>query len=134
MRSESFTLVTTGLLVTDITDTVQDFVRRAAADGLLHLFLPHATCGLAVMETGAGSEDDLEATIDRLFPRDDRYRHQHGSLGHGRDHVIPSLLSPSLTLAVEGGALVLGTWQRVVVVDPNRDNNRRTVQLRLLEG
>jgi secondary thiamine-phosphate synthase enzyme len=134
MRSESFTVLTTGLLVTDVTDTVQDFVRRVAADGLLHLFLPHATCGLAVMETGAGSEDDLEEAIDRLFPRDDRYRHQHGSLGHGRDHVIPSLLSPALTLAVEGGALVLGTWQRVVLVDPNRDNNRRTVQLRLLEG
>jgi len=134
MRSETFTIMTTGLLVNDITDTVQDFVRRAAADGLLHVFVPHATCGLAIMETGAGSEDDLEETIDRLFPRDDRYRHQHGSLGHGRDHVLPSLVSPSLTLAVERGALVLGTWQRVVVVDPNRDNNRRTVQLRLLEG
>jgi secondary thiamine-phosphate synthase enzyme len=134
MRSESFTLVTTGLLVTDITDTVKDFVRRAAADGLLHLFLPHATCGLALLETGAGSEEDLQEVLDRLFPRDDRYRHQHGAVGHGRDHVIPAMLSPSLTLAVEGGALILGTWQRVVVVDPNRDNNRRTVQLRLLEG
>jgi secondary thiamine-phosphate synthase enzyme len=134
MRTESFTLSTTGLLVTDITDTVQDFVRRAAADGLLHVFLPHATCGLALMETGAGSEDDLEELIDRLLPRDDRYRHRHGALGHGRDHLMPTLLSPSLTLAVQGGALVLGTWQRVVLVDPNRDNNRRTVQLRLLEG
>jgi len=134
MRSESFTLVTTGLLVTDITDTAKDFVRRAASDGLLHLFLPHATCGLAVMETGAGSEDDLQDALDRLFPREDRYRHRHGAVGHGRDHVIPALLSPTLTLAVEGGQLILGTWQHVVVVDPNRDNNRRTVQLRLLEG
>jgi secondary thiamine-phosphate synthase enzyme len=134
MRTESFTLATTGLLVTDITDTVQDFVHRASADGLLHVFLPHATCGLAIMETGAGSEDDLEETIDRLFPREDRYQHRHGALGHGRDHLIPAFLSPSLTLAVQGGGLVLGTWQRVVLVDPNRDNNRRTVQLRLLEG
>jgi thiamine phosphate synthase YjbQ (UPF0047 family) len=86
------------------------------------------------METGAGSEDDLEETIDRLFPREDRYQHRHGALGHGRDHLIPAFLSPSLTLAVQGGGLVLGTWQRVVLVDPNRDNNRRTVQLRLLEG
>jgi secondary thiamine-phosphate synthase enzyme len=98
------------------------------------VFLPHATAGLALMETGAGSEADLEELLERLLPRDDRYRHRHGSRGHGGDHLLPVLVSPSLVLPVEDGEVVLGTWQRVVVVDPNRDNDRRTVRLGFLEG
>lgn len=134
MQAEAFEVDTGGRLVTDVTDRVQDFARRAAGDGLLHLFLPHATAGVALMETGSGSEEDLEDALHRLLPRDDRYRHRHGSIGHGGDHLLPVLVAPSLVLAVEGGQLVLGTWQRVVVIDPNRENNRRAVQVRFLAG
>jgi secondary thiamine-phosphate synthase enzyme len=125
---------TRGRMVTDITDEVQRFVGGAAGDGLLHAFLPHATAGLALMETGSGSEADLEEVVSRLLPRDDRYRHRHGSTGHGGDHLLPVFVSPSLTLPVRAGGLALGTWQRVVIVDPNRENNRRRVELRLLDG
>jgi len=134
MRSTRFDLDTEGRLVSDITDQVEAFCKEAGGDGLVHVFLPHATAGLALMETGSGSEEDLEATVNRLLPRDDHYEHQHGSTGHGADHLLPVFVSPSLTLAVEGGSLGLGTWQRVVVVDPNRENNRREVQLRLVGG
>ena len=134
MKAEAIQVDTRGKLVVDITDQVEAFCARTGGDGLLHVFLPHATAGLALMETGSGSEADLEEVVQRVFPRDERYRHQHGSIGHGGDHLLPVLISPSMTLAVEGGRLVLGTWQRVVIVDPNRENNRRTVQLRLLEG
>jgi secondary thiamine-phosphate synthase enzyme len=135
MESEEFDVDTRGRTVIDITEHVTNFGGSTnVLDGLLHVFLPHATAGLALMETGAGSEDDLEAALDRLFPRDDRYRHRHGSIGHGGDHLLPAFLSPSLILPVERGRVVLGTWQRVVVVDPNRENNRRTVQLRLVEA
>jgi secondary thiamine-phosphate synthase enzyme len=134
MESEAFQLDTRGRLVTDVTDQTQSFAARAAADGLLHVFLPHATAGVALMETGSGSEEDLQDALERLLPRDDRYSHRHGSIGHGADHLLPVFVSPSLVLPVEGGRLVLGTWQRVVVVDPNRENNRRTVQLRFLSG
>jgi len=96
--------------------------------------LPHATAGLALMEAGSGSEADLEEALERLLPRDDRYRHRHGSVGHGADHLLPAFVSPSLTLAVERGRLVLGTWQSVVVVDTNRENDRRRVRLSMLEG
>jgi secondary thiamine-phosphate synthase enzyme len=133
VESESFQLDTDGRVVTDITDQVEGFAGRGR-DGLIHVFLPHATAGLALMETGSGSEGDLEDAVGRLLPRDDRYGHRHGSTGHGGDHLLPVFVSPSLVLPVEGGHLVLGTWQRVVVVDPNRENDRRTVQLRLLEG
>lgn len=134
MRSEEFVIDTGGRLVVDITDRVSGFVADSARDGLLHVFVPHATAGLALMETGSGSEADLEDTLARILPRDDRYRHRHGSVGHGGDHLLPAFVSPSLVLAVEGGHPVLGTWQSVVVVDPNRENNRRRVQLRLLEA
>jgi secondary thiamine-phosphate synthase enzyme len=133
MESESFQIDTDGRLATDITDRVQGFAGRVD-DGLLHVFLPHATAGLALIETGSGSEADLEEAVRRLLPRDDRYRHRHGSAGHGGDHLLPVFVSPSLVLPVEGGHLVLGTWQRVVVVDPNRENDRRTVQLRFVQG
>ena len=133
MESEWFQIDTDGRLVTDITDRVQGFAGRGD-DGLLHVVLPHATAGLALMETGSGSEGDLEEAVGRLLPRDERYRHRHGSAGHGGDHLLPVFVSPSLVLPVEGGHLVLGTWQRVVVVDPNRENDRRTVQLRFVQG
>jgi thiamine phosphate synthase YjbQ (UPF0047 family) len=86
------------------------------------------------METGSGSEADLQEAIGRILPRDDRYAHRHGSVGHGGDHLLPAFVTPSLVLAVEDGRLVLGTWQSVVIVDPNRENNARTVQLRIIEG
>ena len=134
MRTASFTIDTSGRRVVDVTDRVAAFAREVGGSGLLHVFLPHATAGLALMETGAGSEADLEELLERLLPRDDRYRHRHGSRGHGGDHLLPALVSPSLVLPVEHGEVVLGTWQRVVVVDPNRDNDRRTLRLGFLEG
>ena len=134
MKATEFQIDTRGRLVTDITDRLHAFAVDANADGLLHVFLPHATAGLALMETGSGSEQDLADVIDAILPRDDRYRHRHGSPGHGGDHLLPVLVPPSLILAVEGGRVVLGTWQSVVIVDPNRENNRRTVQVRLIEA
>lgn len=114
--------------VTDLTERISGFCRDRG-DGLVHVFAPHATAGLALMETGSGSEDDLDELLDRLLPRDDRYRHAHGSRGHGADHVLPVLVSPSLVLPVLGGRVALGTWQRVVFVDRNADNPRRTLRL-----
>jgi secondary thiamine-phosphate synthase enzyme len=113
--------------VTDVTDTVGRFCSDRG-DGLCHLFLPHATAGLALMELGSGSERDLDALLDRLLPRDDRYLHRHGAVGHGADHLLPVLVSPSLVLPVAGGELLLGTWQSVVVVDTNADNPHRTLR------
>jgi len=120
--------------VSDVTGLVARFAESAGGDGLVHAFLPHATAGLALMEAGSGSEEDLEEFLERLFPRDDRYRHRHGSVGHGGDHLLPVFVSPSLVLPVEGGRLALGTWQSVVIVDPNRENNRRTLELRFVPG
>jgi secondary thiamine-phosphate synthase enzyme len=100
----------------------------------VHVFVPHATAGLALMETGSGSEEDLEDALERLLPRDNRYRHAHGSRGHGADHLLPAFLAPSLSVPVVGGRLMLGTWQSVVLVDPNRDNRERRVILSFLEG
>ena len=134
MRGAEFEINTKGRLVTDITDQVREFAEGHGNAGLLHVFLPHATAGLALMETGSGSDEDLVEVVDRLLPREDRYRHRHGSKGHGADHLLPAFMSPSLVLPVDGGRLVLGAWQSVVVVDPNRENNRRTVRLTLLEG
>src|SRR5437763_15760728 len=99
MRSSQFSIDTRGGLVTDVTDPVRAFAGEVGEDGLLHVFLPHATAGLALMETGSGSEPDLQELVTRLFPRDDRYRHRHGSTGHGGDHLLPALISPSLLLA-----------------------------------
>jgi secondary thiamine-phosphate synthase enzyme len=112
----------------DLTAEVQQFCRDGG-DGLVHVFAPHATAGLALMEMGAGSEPDVEEMLERLLPRDDRYTHRHGSPGHGADHVLPVLVSPSLVLPVLGGDLALGTWQHVVLVDLNDDNPQRTVRL-----
>ncbi len=103
-------------------------------DGLLHLFLPHATAGLVVMELGSGSDADLLAALDRLLPRDDRWRHSHGSAGHGADHVLPLFASPSLSVPVLAGRLALGTWQSIAVLDPNADNTRRHLRMSFLRG
>jgi len=119
--------------IADITDAAADFV-RASGDRLLNVFAPHATAGLALMETGSGSERDLLQTLERLLPRDDRYAHRHGSAGHGADHLLPVLVSPSLTIPVGEGRLRLGTWQRIVLVDLNVDNPRRTVRLSFVGG
>ncbi|MDQ3979146.1 MAG: secondary thiamine-phosphate synthase enzyme YjbQ [Actinomycetota bacterium] len=128
MHTTVVELNTSGERITDITDRVASFCREQG-DGLVHVFLPHATAGLGLMETGSGSESDLEAALDRLLPRDDRYRHSHGSPGHGADHLLPVLVSPSLTIPVEGGRMLLGTWQSIVLVDLNEDNPQRKVRL-----
>lgn len=117
----------------DLTAECERFV-AGAGDGLLSVFVPHATCGVVVMELGAGSDDDLLAALERLLPRDDRWRHRHGSPGHGADHVLPLLVAPSVTVPVVGGRLGLGTWQSIALLDTNVDNPTRTVRLSLLEG
>ncbi|HVR00047.1 MAG TPA: secondary thiamine-phosphate synthase enzyme YjbQ [Mycobacterium sp.] len=114
--------------IVDLTDAVRSFCADRA-DGLCNVFVPHATAGVAIIETGAGSDHDLVETLERLLPRDDRYRHAHGSYGHGADHVLPALVSPSVTVPVQGGEPLLGTWQSVVLVDLNRDNRQRSVRL-----
>jgi secondary thiamine-phosphate synthase enzyme len=134
VRSVEFQVSTAGTRVLDLTDRVEAFAADAGEDGLLHVFVPHATAGVAIMETGSGSEADLEATLERLLPRDDRYQHRHGSVGHGGDHLLPVFVSPSLMLPAIGGRLSLGTWQRVVLVDPNRENDVRSVRLSFVAG
>ncbi|MEZ5142728.1 MAG: secondary thiamine-phosphate synthase enzyme YjbQ [Acidimicrobiales bacterium] len=118
---------------TDLTGDVAAFV-RPRGDGLVHVFVPHATAGVAVFELGAGSDVDLDELLDRTFPRDGRYRHRHGSQGHGADHLVPVFISPSLTVPVLGGRLALGTWQSIVLVDTNGDNPERQVRLSFLSG
>jgi len=122
--------------LTDLTPACRRFVAEHAGggSGLLSVFVPHATAGLVILELGAGSDDDALATLDRLLPRDDRWRHRHGSTGHGADHVLPLLVSPSLTVPVIGGELALGTWQSIALLDPNADNPERTVLLSFLAG
>jgi secondary thiamine-phosphate synthase enzyme len=100
----------------------------------VNVFAPHATAGVALIETGSGSESDLADTIQRLLPRDDRYRHSHGSMGHGADHVLPAFIAPSVTVPVLDGRLALGTWQSIVLVDTNHDNPQRKVRVSFLEG
>ncbi|GAY18523.1 hypothetical protein MSZK_52490 [Mycobacterium sp. shizuoka-1] len=119
--------------IVDLTDEVRSFC-RGRGDGLCNVFVPHATAGLAIIETGAGSDDDLLDTLERLLPRDERYRHSHGSPGHGADHVLPAIVAPSVTLPVTDGTPLLGTWQSVVLVDLNRDNPRRSVRLSFVGG
>src|SRR6185437_1946535 len=127
MDTELFDVRTGYRRVTDLTDLVTGFC-RGRGDGLCHVFAPHATAGLALMELGAWSEDDLSELLDRLLPRDDRYRHRHGAVGHGADHLLPVLVTPSLSLPVADGRPLLGTWQSVVLVDTNADNPRRQVR------
>ncbi len=117
----------------DLTDACARFVAEEG-DGLLSVFVPHATAGVVVVELGAGSDRDLETALDRLLPRDDRYRHRHGSPGHGADHVLPLLVSPSLTVPVHDGHLALGTWQSIALLDPNPDHHGREVLLGFVAG
>jgi len=112
--------------VYDLTDACARFVD---GDGLLNVFVPHATAGVAILETGAGSDEDLLTALDELLPRDARWQHRHGSPGHGRDHVLPALIAPSIVVPVVGGQLQLGTWQSICLVDTNVDNPERTVRL-----
>ncbi|WLW56861.1 YjbQ family protein [Streptomyces sp. YU58] len=120
--------------VVDLTGDCEAFLREAAAgrDGLLNIFVPHATAGVAILETGAGSDDDLLAALHTLLPADDRWQHRHGSPGHGRDHVLPAIVPPHATLPVVGGRLELGTWQSVCLVDTNISKDNRQVRLSFL--
>jgi secondary thiamine-phosphate synthase enzyme len=134
MESTELTIRTgTRPTVVDITAEVAGFC-RGRGDGLVSVFVPHATAGIAIMETGAGSEDDLLAAVGEILPRDDRWRHRHGSAGHGADHLLPAIIAPSIAIPVIGGRPALGTWQSVVVVDTNRDNSERRVLLSFLAG
>ncbi|MFE0463654.1 secondary thiamine-phosphate synthase enzyme YjbQ [Kitasatospora sp. NPDC058965] len=135
-QTETFEITTGDREVAlDLTERCTAFLDRAAPgrSGLLNVFVPHATAGVAVLETGAGSDDDLLALLRDLVPADDRWRHRHGSPGHGRDHVVPGLVAPHATLPVVDGRLALGTWQSVVLIDTNGDNPRRTVRLSFLD-
>ena len=120
--------------VRDITGECAEFLAAEAGggDGLLHVFVPHATAGLALMELGSGSDTDLLATLDRLLPADDRWTHAHGSRGHGRSHVMPALVAPFLTVPVINGRLALGTWQSIALIDLNVDNPDRQIRLSFL--
>ena len=133
MESTEISIDTSGRHLIDLTSRVEDFC-RSLGDGLLSVFLPHATAGVALMETGSGSEADLDELLERLLPRDDRYRHRHGAKGHGADHLLPVLISPSIVIPVAGGRLQLGTWQSLVLVDLNADNPQRRVRLSFLAG
>jgi secondary thiamine-phosphate synthase enzyme len=117
--------------VVDITPQAVTFV-SGRGDGLLHVFVPHATAGVAIIETGAGSDDDLLTALDSVLPTDNRWRHRHGSPGHGRDHVMPAFVAPYASLPVLGGRVALGTWQSICLVDPNGDNPTRQVRLSFL--
>jgi secondary thiamine-phosphate synthase enzyme len=134
MRTDELEVSTHGRRVLDVTERVVTFAEAAGGDGLVNVYLPHATAGVALMETGSGSEGDLEEALERLLPRDDRYAHRHGSVGHGGDHLLPVFVSPSVVIPVVGGRLTLGTWQRVVLVDPNRENDRRRIRLSFIPG
>ena len=135
MNTEMLDVDTSRRRTVDLTSQVRGFcASQHGSDGLCNVFVPHATAGVAVIETGAGSDDDLVDTLERLLPRDDRYRHAHGSPGHGADHVLPGLVSPSVTVPVSDGEPLLGTWQSIVLVDLNRDNAQRHVRLSFLPG
>jgi secondary thiamine-phosphate synthase enzyme len=132
MRTELLGYDTSTSPFVDITSDVEKVVDGGS--GLVNVFAPHATAGIALIETGSGSESDLADTIERLLPRDERYRHSHGSKGHGADHVLPAFIAPSVTIPVVEGRLALGTWQSVVLVDTNRDNPERKVRVSFLEA
>ena len=134
MHSETRTYRTGGEeVVLDLTDDAADVV-AGRGDGFLHVFVPHATAGIAIIETGAGSDDDLLAALSELLPADDRWRHRHGSPGHGRSHVMPAIVPPHATVPVLAGRLALGTWQSICLVDLNVDNAQREVRWSFLEG
>jgi secondary thiamine-phosphate synthase enzyme len=138
MHTELITIRTGGAAqVRDLTAECAAFVSRLGDNtdsGLLNVFVPHATAGIAILEVGAGSDEDLLAALDELLPRDQRWRHRHGSSGHGRDHVLPAFVPPHATVPVLGGRIALGTWQSICLVDTNLDNPERTVRLSFLPG
>jgi secondary thiamine-phosphate synthase enzyme len=127
MQSIELTVDASRQRIVDLTNELERFCAEQG-DGLVNVFVPHATAGVALMETGSGSDSDLLDALERILPRDDRYRHAHGSAGHGADHLLPALVSPSVTLPVLAGRVALGTWQSVVLVDLNEDNPRRHVR------
>ena len=132
MKSDVITVRTGGRpAVVDITAQAGEFV-AGKGDGLLHVFVPHATAGVAILETGAGSDEDLLSALDDMLPAVDRWRHRHGSTGHGRDHVMPAFIAPYATLPVLAGRVALGTWQSICLVDPNGDNPTRQVRFSFL--
>jgi secondary thiamine-phosphate synthase enzyme len=133
MQTAELSLETRGSHVFDLTAEAAQFC-RSLGDGLLSVFAPHATAGVALMELGSGSEPDLAEVLERLLPRDDRYRHRHGSRGHGADHLLPVFVSPSLVIPVVEGRMALGTWQSLVLVDLNQDNPQRRVRLSFVPG
>ncbi len=133
MDTTVYNVDTTSRQLVDLTQPVSAFC-AGRGNGLLNVYVPHATAGLAVIEVDAGSEPDLLELLDRLLPRDDRYTHRHGATGHGADHVLPALVSPSLVVPVGGGQPLLGTWQHIVLVDLNVDNPRRQVRCSFLDG
>lgn len=135
MRSEEIQIRTgADEVVHDLTRECERFLESENGDGLLHVWVPHATAGVAIIETGAGSDDDLLTALERILPRDVKWRHRHGTPGHGRDHVMPALVPPYATIPVLGGVLALGTWQSICLVDTNVDNPVRTVRLSFLAG
>ena len=133
MDSSLLAVDTAGRTFVDLTDELMRFC-APLGDGLVNAFAPHATAGLALVEVGSGSEHDVEEALRRLLPRDDRYRHRHGSEGHGADHVLPAFVSPSVSIPVLGGAVQLGQWQSLVLVDTNGDNPRRHIRLSFVAG
>jgi secondary thiamine-phosphate synthase enzyme len=134
VRTDTITIDTGSAdAVVDITGRCASFL-RSGDDGLLHLFVPHATAGIAILETGAGSDDDLIRALETLLPADDRWRHRHGTPGHGRSHVMPALIPPYATIPVLDGRMTLGTWQSICLVDLNVDNEVRQVRLSLIAG
>ena len=134
MRSELVPVDMSDRLFAEVTSEVRRFAGEEGDDGLVNVFVPHATAAVVLMETGSGSESDLEDALNRLLPRDHRYTHGHGSPGHGADHLVPGFLGSSVTIPVVGGDLQLGTWQSVVLVDFNEDNPQRRVRLSFLSG
>lgn len=137
MRTSELAIRTGGVRgLTDLTAACQAFVAEAAADedGLLSVFVAHATAGLAIVELGSGTEADIVAALDDLLPRDDRWHHRHGPRGHGADHVAPAFVAPSVVIPVVGGQMALGTWQSIALVDPNADKPVRTVRLSFVPG
>jgi secondary thiamine-phosphate synthase enzyme len=134
MESSEITVRTGGKpAVVDITGQAEEFL-RGKGDGLLHVFVPHATAGLAIIETGAGSDEDLLTALDNVLPTDNRWRHRHGSAGHGRDHVLPAFVAPYASLPVLNGRIAFGTWQSLCLVDTNGDNPTRQVRFSFLPG
>ena len=131
-RSADVRMDTTGERFTDITDQIGTFAASVGGNGLLHIFVQHATAGIGIMEVGSGSEADLGALLDRMMPPDDRYVHEHGAMGHGRDHLLPMFIAPFTSIPIEDGRPALGPWQRLVLVDTNVDNNERHLRLTFL--